>query len=295
MPDAPLLLSFPELLPQSRRQAVPGLRFVDPGLSLGDDPESLYTPRGLPLDRDTARLWLAQATGYAGMFEPGDLRTAEAAAKAGTSEDRWGDPTRQIIDDLLAMGRGAAPSGASGRSGADADAQGGADNQLLRAQSVLLLAWERERGLADAGASGQDYEGVLGRFAESLGLEPDEVDDVPGAPGLGLARDEALYGAPGDWRPLLGAMLRLLPPDAVLCTDNPSVAETWADEDVPLAPATAEELAALAPGLEPGPWLAGRCPGWRLLGRAHADEDQSWLSAERVVLALAPAARGGDA
>ena len=266
---------------------------MDPGLSLGDETDTLYSPEDLPLDRDTARLWLAQATGYAGMFEPGDLLTAEAAAKAKKYEDRWGDPTRQIIDDLLAMGRGAAPSGASG---ADAEAQEGAGDPLLRAQSVLLLAWERERGLADAGASGQDYEGVLDRFAETLGLESGDVDDLHAATfALGLAGGGALYAAPGDWRPLLGALLRLVPAQAVLCTDNASVATTWADEELPMLPATSEDLAALAPGLEPGPWLVVRVPGYRLLGLARADEKRPWLDAERTVLVLEPGAERGGA
>ncbi len=284
MSDDVLLLSFPELLPSSRRGAVPGLRFLDPGLAKEADADLFYRPAALPLDADSARLWLAQATGYAGMFDPGALKAAEAAARMDEQARRHGDPTRIIIDELLAMERGAAPQAAPAPGG---PAEQGADKSLLRAQSVLLLAWERERGLAEAGEVGQDYEGVLARFGQSLGLEPDDMDDLATS-GLSLPGGDTPYAVAEDWLPLLGAVLRLVPEAAVLCVDAPSVAAFWAEAGLPLAPAGVDELGELAPGLEPGPWQVLRCTGHALLGQSRPEKDAPWLAAERTVLVLAP-------
>ncbi|WP_156939600.1 hypothetical protein [Desulfocurvus vexinensis] len=281
MDDTTMLIHFPELLPSSRCEAVPGVRHLDPGFPAGLAPEVGYLPPGLPLDARAAARWLAQATGYAGLFAPGALRAAEAAAKA-PGADPYGDPTRVIVGELAALeGLGPAPQGAAP----------GADTSRLRAQAVLLLACERERALAEVRTLGAAHGGAVERLGATLGLEPEDMDELAAAGGLALDDgEEPAYAEPAQWQPVLGAMLRLLPPQAVLYADAAPVVEAWREAGVPLAPVAGAELARLLPGAPAGGWLLARCPGYVLMGATRPLAEAPWLDGERTVLARAAGA-----
>jgi len=275
MDDTTLLIHFPELLPASRHEAVPGVRHLDPGLSAELEPGLRHAPQGLPLDARAAASWLAQATGYAGLFAPGALRAAEAAAKA-PGADLYGDPTSAIVSELAALEGLGAPA---------PDAGPGTDTALLRAQAVLLLAWERERGLAEVRALGAAHGGAVERLGRTMGLEPEDMAELAAAGGLTLDDwEEPVYGEPGQWQPVLGAMLRLLPPGAVLFADAAPVVDFWREAGVPLAPVAGPELARLLPGAPEGEWLLARCPGYVLMGATRPLAEAPWLDAERTVL-----------
>lgn len=278
MAETTVLIHFPELLPASRGTAVPGVRHLDPGLSSGLAPEARFTPPDLPLDARAAARWLAQATGYAGLFAPGALRAADAAAKA-PGADPYGDPVSAIVGELAALEGlgGAAPAG---------DPATGADASRLRAQAVLLLAWERERGLAEVRALGAAHGGAVERLGATLGLEPEDMEELAAAGGLALdAAPEAPYAEPGQWQPVLAAMLRLLPPGAVLYVDAAPVLDFWREAGVPLEPVAGAALDALLPGAGAGRRLLARCPGRVLMGASRPLADAPWLDEERTVLA----------
>lgn len=281
MGDTTVTINFPELLPGSAVAQMPGVRYLDPGVSAGLDEERRYAPEALPMAPAEAAGWLAQATGYAAAFNPGDLRDTGAASGA-RPQGRWAaDPTSAIVTQLLAMeAGGAAPGGPVS----------GVDEGAFRAQSVLLLAWERERGLSEMDGLDAEYGGVLERFGRSLGLDDDDREELVHAAGeLKVDAAAELYAAPDDWKPLLAACLRLLPEDVALFTSNTSVAEFWSEVAGTVEALEGDALAAALPGAPAGRYMAARCPGYRLLGRTRAPEDAPWLAAERRVVLRLPA------
>jgi hypothetical protein len=276
MAERTVLIHFPELLPASRGAAVPGVLHLDPGLPAGPEAGERFTPPGLPLDAATAARWLAQATGYAGLFAPGALRAADAAAKA-PGADPYGDPVSAIVGELEALeGRGTPGPAPAGEASGDS---------RLRAQAVLLLAWERERGLAEVRELGAAHGGAVERLGATLGLEPEDMDELAAAGGLALdPAPEEPYAEPGQWQPVLAAMLRLLPAGAVLYADAAPVIGFWREAGVALEPVAGARLEALLPGAPDGTWFLARCPGRVLMGAARPLAEAPWLDQERAVL-----------
>lgn len=262
MPQSRPILSFPEMHPGSRRREVPGLSYLDPGLA-PEGPER-FVPESLPLSRAEAKGWLSQAVGFAGLFKkPGELVSAYASG----GNDFYSDTAHAIVSELRAMDKPAAEESPN--------------KGLTQAQAVLLLAWQREQALLEIGGLDNGVEASWDGIGKALGLEDDDADELAElAPHVRPDLDTSLYPAPDEWRPVLEAMLRLIPADAALYVDDPGVLAQWLEQGLAPAPAGVAQKA----GLPEGEFLALSAPDAVLLGSA-AEAGAS----ERLVLIPAEA------
>jgi len=250
--------------PSSRPQAVSGVSYLDPGLA--PESEERYVPGTLPLTRAEAAGWLSQAVGFAHLFrKPGELLSAYTSG----GNDFYSGTAHAIVSELRAMDKPKKD---------DQDSK-----ELIRAQAVLLLSWQREQVLVEIGGLENGVEASWDEMGLTLGLEPDDAAELAEAAAqFHPELDSSLFLAPEEWQPVLEAMLRLIPAEAALFVDDSGVLAHWRELGLTFSPADAEDCS----GLPAGDWQALRANGHELLG---VREGTPALAAQRLVLAPAGA------
>lgn len=239
------MLNFPELHPALAPALPSGTLFFDPGLNQG---EGFYLPPGLPMDPGQAKGYLEQMEGLG--REAARSRGGLAAQALGLDMASLGlDPELAAIKRFVRK-QGAGEDAASVQDGAGPDA--GPD--VLRCQSLLLLAYQAEAKRLELAAAQAAFSERLKGFHAELGPELAEAG-MPGG-GLDLAGEMDLPAPP--WRLVLSAMLALAPDLAELVTGHP---ETAADLRDRFDPAEATVSA----------------PAWRVLGATRPPEAMPWL------------------
>ncbi|BBD07469.1 hypothetical protein [Desulfovibrio ferrophilus] len=262
MPQPRLVISFPQMHPRSRPEPVSGVTYLDPGLAPEDAGQLM--PEALPLTRAEAAGWLAQAVGYADLFrKPGELLAAYTAG----GNDFYSETAHAIVSELRAMDK---PR--------EDDAQ---SKELIRAQALLLLSWQREQSLMEIGSLDNGVEASWDGMGEALGLEPDDAAELAEvAAHIRPDLHTSLFSVADEWLPVLDAMLRLIPAQAALYVDDAGVLAHWRELGLKFVPAEAEDCE----DLPEGEWQMLRATGYDLLG---AKGDAAEFLAERLVFAPA--------
>lgn len=241
-----MLLHFPHLHPECVPGGpLPGVLFLDPGLSEGADKE-LYQPNGLPLDAVNARHLLDDCVHFGEQFS-----NPKEMAYFGVQERRGGrgESTSALEAEL---GR---------RLGGDKSKEE-ADPQVARSQFLLLLAWALEERIIELRKLSRGMEEAWNRFGSTLGV--DEEDSLDGAE-LQLDNLVSNMHAPDSgtpalpWVLLLEAVCAFLPEDATLVVRDPDVIAAFDDTGIEFGLCSAET------GLPEGA-LCTQVPAWRLAG-----------------------------
>ncbi|MFK4765655.1 hypothetical protein ACI3L3_12880 [Desulfobaculum sp. SPO524] len=270
------ILFFPEMHAPEGAQYPATIKFFDPGLADPADGRYLM-PEGLPLSRQDAMNWLGQTTGYAELFQkPGDLR-----AHSATHEDFFTGSTMDIASELMAM---EAPRAEK------AEADDAAASSAAKAQGVLLLAWLREQRYRELSSLDAGLDKVWEMFDETVGLDPDDRDEIDhlDADVFAPLGEVAPYAENGVWKPVLEAMLRLLPEQTVLFVREQAVVDEWVDAGLTFADPTPE----LAEAAQDAPLAEGErlallvAPGYQLSLRAKLPEGSAWLAGDRTMLVV---------
>ncbi len=246
--------------------------FFDPGLAT-TSPESgerLYRPADLPLDQAS----LMAAIGQYEALEREVKNPRELDAFFSTRfEDVFPESSRGIEDalrDRMASGRPKVS-----RAGA------------VKAQLGLCLAWRMEEKILELSSLGGGVDRSMREFAENLGLSDEDADELP--PGLlegtGLTDKKTLAGEfCSPWRPLLDAMLRFLPGNAVLVVTEARVADAYAEAGLMAGNGTSCGAGAFVPEAFADLFATVTLPGWRLLLGNRPRPESPWLDAPRTVL-----------
>ena len=247
----------PIYIPALHRELAPAelpgaVLFLAPGLApAGPGAQSFYQPLNLPFSGPAARsvlremLELGSTLSQGGKDAPGqELRLIESGARAAAAP-------RQVLTGTGAMGaeedRELENFSNSGELH-PASAKGGAPSsaelpwkELVRAQKILLLAWELEENLleikkAETALAGQD------RLLLSVLHGPEDESGNP-AP-------ESAEPVPVAWPVLLEAAAPFLPEDALLVTASQEIRAALAAIS-PLAELPPELVESLTAGLAP--------------------------------------------
>lgn len=277
--NIPFLLNFPELSPEAVRPgALQNVLFVDPGAQ--PTPATPYwRPEGLPLALDTAQAFLRESARFA--REHGGR--GQALAATAMTRDAFYAQTTFAIRSSLTQDR----------------EQKNVSNQAIRAQQLLLLAWQLEQQALEIRSMQQGIDAGIENLNRVLGVEDadDEsaldgkVDHKPGASqGVFGGASLGASGEPGEyealpWRLILEALLYFALPQTVLTTCNREVLEAL--DEVDLEPAQTE-LGEIAPSIKAleanGTARLVKLPGWRITGRTRCPADMPWLAPLRTLL-----------
>ena len=132
-----------------------GVTLFDPGLS---DKESHLRPESLPLDEKAARGYVHSSLAFGEQFkDPRDL----SRYLSGAGDDFYSGTTQSIHTELSRRERGVAPQ-SDGR------------DDMIRAQSLLLLAWEFEERALELGDMDSGLAAQAVALQSSLSDEDDE-------------------------------------------------------------------------------------------------------------------------
>jgi len=256
----------PELAAPDLRASV---RFFDPGLA-AEPGAACFRPEKLPLSPLEAQGVLGQYESLGdGVKKPGDLATLRSMLQ----NDFFSETSHAIAADLTDRMVPGRPETARRR--------------LVKAQTVLCLAFKLEERLVELGGLSDGLTKIWNNLGKSLGVEEDdEVREsvLPGSaftPNMTFENDFRI-----PWVAVLEALLAFLPQGTPLCVTDAAIVESWAERGLILAPANPDILSkAFSGGAVPaGTWLAGTFPGYRLALSTRSSEDKPWLDAPRAVL-----------
>jgi hypothetical protein len=264
-PAHPFLLWFPDLTPALVRANAPEETFfLDPGIASEPAPP-LWQPPTLPLDADTARIFLRESARFAGEQARG---RQSLAASALSRDDFYAQTSLAIRSQLTAA----------------AQADPARPIQAIQAQQTLLLAWQVEQQALEIQALQRSIRTGWDDLAQTLGV--DESDAMPPLAGeMDFPEDAAQLLS---WQTILEALLCFAPPQALLTTSRKDILAALAELES-CDPATCpEQLPQPAQALlAAGAARLARAPGWSLSGRTRPPADRPWLAAPRTVLLLA--------
>lgn len=264
------MIHFPWMHPEAAPEAArKGVRFLDPGLGDSRDPEALWAPEGMPLDRKEAERYVNEALSFGERFQ--DHKELEYLRAAGL-EDFFSGTSSSLSDELerrLKTG--------------DGEAGGTDEEQRKRGQMVLLLNWMLEEHALQARKGERQYNEMMNKLRDSLGLE-----DSSEWQSLGF-RDPSVNMEEGEasrWSGLMPWFLLFLPGDGILFVEDGAIQTELRQncaEAVSLSEASGhEELKRVA--AERG--LSGDVlvdSGWRLALRSRPDPEMVWLDREYTV------------
>lgn len=258
---------FPEFHQESAGPLPAGVRLVDPGLSDAPLP-GRYRPATLPLAPAETRVRLRDLAGFGDQFRaPRDL----AFYGAGGHDDRYAGTTFAIRDELETIQAEAT--------------QEPAQADLVRAQLTLALAWtveEQELELARLdGAAASGFARLSLTLAQDQPTSDDSQATGPVLGPIGEPAGRAL--SPRPWKPVLEALLTLLPAEAAVVTACAETREEMEEFGLAFAPADPALLAAR--GLE-GEARLVEAPGWRLLCLRRPRPGAPWLDRPRRLFFL---------
>lgn len=272
MSETRLVVAFPAMHEAARMLSVPGVKCLDPGglPDMGDCPR--FVPENLPMESAVAAGWLAQAIGYAGMFQ----RKGEMAAVAATADDKYAGSMQAIMTELLSMGK--------------APEEPGVSEEDLAAQRLLLLAFDREKAMLEMDALDTDVSSNMERLGESLGLDAEDSAEVAALAAAEVSPDLdiRLYDSPTEWQAVLKAFCRFLPEDVVLFVDYPEILAYWIDLGIEFKTADSAFLDECLPERPQGEWSVAEASVGAFTGKPAGNERRI------TVVAAIPATQAAD-
>jgi len=256
----------PEAAPEAARR---GVRFLDPGLSDTREPESLWMPEGLPLDRKEAARYAKEALSFGERFQ--DHKELEYLRAAGL-EDFFSGTSSSLSDELER--RLKARDGDAG----DTDSE-----QKKRGQMVLLLGWMLEDNALQAREGERQYNTMMSELRDTLGLEDSSEWQSLGFRNVSVSAGE---GMSSPWSGIMPWFLLFLPGDGILFVQDGAI-QTELRENCAEAVSLSE-----ASGLDELKRFAGEHglsgdilvdSGWRLALKSRPDPEMAWLDREYIV------------
>jgi hypothetical protein len=282
---APLTLYIPRLHPELARFVPPvGVLFFDPGTTQEVRADA-FRPQGLPLNPAQARRTLNGLLQFGAQAEqPGDLAWMGVAEPEGI-ESRAATALRSEFGDLDRFAKLTSPSKApfpkASSAPTEPTTEAAMEQTQLKAQTILLLAWNLEEQLLEIQGVNARYQEASAKFSESLGAESAEEEGVfiTSETSDRFLENSATPVLP--WRAVLESVLVFLPSGARLLCSDKDIHETWCEMGIGFEPAGAD----VPEGMEEMPGaLTAVAPGWRLLGLSMPRPGAPWLETEYRVL-----------
>lgn len=268
--EGPFSINVPELH-AALASGVPAgnVLFFDPGTAPAGD-SAFFSPGTLPLDR-------REAAGLAERFAQLARETRDPRELSGlwssAAEDFYSSTTFAIRDQMADMAAGVLEEKRLRQA-------------LVKAQSVLCLAWALEEAALDLSRLEDRLDGQWKRFEHELGLDEDDQASEEGRALLGEA-PASLAGITGLILPkalVLESILAFVPPSAGLVSADAELIALWAEYGVRFTPADQTDLAVF--GLDPptsGRVDTARASGHLLALSRRPEPAKPWLSAPRAV------------
>ena len=278
--SSPLLLYVPTLHKELLSFTPPGVRFMYPGLpgALERDEDWFY-PASYPFSPDEARAALRDMLAFGELHEGGNAGAVGIDTQLRSVMD---SRERAQVEEFSERGRQNATAGGGRMEAVLLERQ-----NLVSAQTALLLAWDLEERLLELSALHAEVAAARVKLAASLGSG--DVDEKDAAV-LALPVPEPL--AAPSWQLTLAALAAFIPENATLVSCHPGMREYLLENGMltPLPEDTAERLEGwTSPVLSTTLWAS--LPLWRILGYSRPPEQRPWLLAAPELL-LCPAHGG---
>lgn len=271
--DTPPQIYVPTLNRTLIRKDLPEeVLFLDPGLPQTASLPGLFRPATYPFTPAIAAQALADLLS---LGESLDLASAagKGAARAASASSLSIDKT-----EANAIAQFAA-------TGAHAPSVQQAENPLIAAQKVLLLAWDLEERLAEIEILRREVAGAAAPLAQTL-RDPAEKAAVEELTHALASVGDLPETAEPDWRLTFAAMAAFLPPHAILVTAHESFRSAMLEAGMLLPlPEDASFRLQGWPEKLLSSLLWVQAPLWRVLGYARPPENAPWLlSAPEIVV-----------
>lgn len=241
----------------------PETLFCDPGAHAQPQPRT-WRPDGLPMPPDVARAFLRESRRFAQEHGKGKASLATASL---VREDFYAQTALAIRAKLTA-----------------ANESRGGDDFSLRAQQVLLLAWQLEQENLELRSMHRHVQADMAALAQTLGDDDADMDE-----NRTFAHEPLLQEPTSSppWQRIVQALMFFTPPRIVLTTFNIEVAAAMEEAGLksagPRLDQVSTELAAL---VRDGKARLLELPGWRIAGQSRQPEEKPWLASNRTLLLL---------